>query len=210
MPQTLPKSILPATLLQNPKLCLEVAFHRPKVFLNKLDYWFQARYSQDVDPNQDIHMMLPPSKVFTRCCPQSRYSQDVAPKQDIYMMLPPSKILTRCCLQSRYSQDVAPKQDIYKIFPSIKVFTKKTFGSPQVVTTWKCWMWISQIVVGFSKIFPPRSMFWKTYMKDELLNWFEKYFFLHKNNHLESKVSQGVEQDQGCGLVWRVIININV
>ena len=27
--------ILPASLLQNPKLCLKVPFHRPKVFLNK-------------------------------------------------------------------------------------------------------------------------------------------------------------------------------
>ena len=68
--------------------------------------------------------LLIPSKIFTRCCPQSRYSHDVAPKQGIHKMLPPIKIFTGCCPQTRYLHDVAPKQDIDKMLPPIKIFTR--------------------------------------------------------------------------------------
>ena len=58
--------------------------------------------------------LLIPSKIFTWCCPQARYSQDVAPNQDIHKMLPPSKIFTWCCPQARYLQDISLNQGIYK------------------------------------------------------------------------------------------------
>ena len=37
-----------------------------------------------IDSKQDIHKMLPPIKIFTRCFPQARYLQDISLNQGIY------------------------------------------------------------------------------------------------------------------------------